>query len=60
MGKVIPKLNGKFTGMAFCVPSPEVSVIDLTYHREKAATNDDIRKVVTGIRGCSQEHPRVH
>ena len=37
VGKVIPELNGKLTGMAFCVPTPNVSVVDLTYCWEKPA-----------------------
>nr|XP_038949672.1 glyceraldehyde-3-phosphate dehydrogenase-like [Rattus norvegicus] len=46
VGKVIPKLNGKLTGMAFHVPTPNVSTVNLTCHLEKPAMSDDIKKVV--------------
>ena len=38
VGKVIPELNGKLTGMSFRVPTPNVSVVDLTVRMEKPAT----------------------
>lgn len=45
VGKVIPELNGKLTGMAFRVPVADVSVVDLTVRTEKAATYDEIKAV---------------
>jgi len=42
VGKVIPSLNGKLTGMAFRVPTPDVSVVDLTCNLEKPASMEDI------------------
>ena len=42
VGKVIPELNGKLTGMAFRVPTPDVSVVDLTVRLEKEATYAEI------------------
>merc|ERR1711913_102833 len=42
VGKVIPELNGKLTGMAFRVPTPDVSVVDLTVRLGKEASYDDI------------------
>ena len=42
VGKVIPALNGKLTGMAFRVPTPDVSVVDLTVNLKKPATYDEI------------------
>ncbi|CAH1772806.1 unnamed protein product [Owenia fusiformis] len=46
VGKVIPELNGKLTGMAFRVPVPDVSVVDLTVRLSKPATMDDIKAKV--------------
>jgi glyceraldehyde 3-phosphate dehydrogenase len=42
VGRVIPSLNGKLTGMAFRVPTIDVSVVDLTVQLEKAASYDEI------------------
>ena len=42
VGKVIPELNKKLTGMAFRVPTSDVSVVDLTVELNKAATYDEI------------------
>ena len=44
--KVIPELNGKLTGMAFRVPTLNVSVVDLTCRLEKAASYDEIKAVI--------------
>ncbi len=43
VGKVIPSLNGKLTGMALRVPTPDVSVVDLTVRTEKAAPYEEIK-----------------
>jgi glyceraldehyde 3-phosphate dehydrogenase len=46
VGKVIPALNGKLTGMAFRVPTADVSVVDLTVRLEKEASYDKIKEIV--------------
>jgi len=46
VGKVIPALNGKLTGMAFRVPTADVSVVDLTARLEKPATMDEIKAIL--------------
>ncbi len=46
VGKVIPELNGKLTGMAFRVPTADVSVVDLTVRTEKAASMDDVKAAI--------------
>jgi glyceraldehyde 3-phosphate dehydrogenase len=46
VGKVIPDLNGKLTGMAFRVPTPNVSVVDLTARLSKGAKYEEICAVI--------------
>jgi len=46
VGKVIPELNGKLTGMSLRVPTSNVSVVDLTARLEKGASYDDIKKTI--------------
>jgi len=46
VGKVIPALNGKLTGMAFRVPTANVSVVDLTVVLEKGAKYDTIKQAI--------------
>nr|AIT71762.1 glyceraldehyde 4 phosphate dehydrogenase [Anisakis simplex] len=63
VGKVIPQLNGKLTGMAFRVPTPDVSVVDLTCRLEKGASMDEIKAAIKeaangkmkGILGYTEE-----
>jgi len=63
VGKVIPSLNGKLTGMSFRVPTMDVSVVDLTVNIKKAASYDEICKVMKeasegelkGILGYTEE-----
>lgn len=42
VGLVIPAVKGKLTGMAFRIPTPDVSVVDLTVRLEKGATYEEI------------------
>ena len=63
VGKVIPELNGKLTGMAFRVPTPNVSVVDLTCNLAKPASYEEIKKAMKaasegelkGILGYTEE-----
>jgi glyceraldehyde 3-phosphate dehydrogenase len=63
VGKVIPELNGKLTGMAFRVPTVDVSVVDLTCRLEKSATFDEVKDAIKkasendlkGILGYTEE-----
>ena len=63
VGKVIPKLNGKLTGMAFRVPTADVSVVDLTVKLQKDTSYDEIKKVfkaasegaMNGVLGYTEE-----
>ena len=53
VGKVIPELNGKLTGMSFRVPTVDVSVVDLTCNLAKPATYEEICDAVK--RACENE-----
>jgi len=63
VGKVIPQLNGKLTGMSFRVPTPDVSVVDLTVRTEKSATWAEVKAALKkasetelkGILGYTEE-----
>ncbi|WP_136481238.1 type I glyceraldehyde-3-phosphate dehydrogenase [Cognatitamlana onchidii] len=63
VGKVIPELNGKLTGMAFRVPTPDVSVVDLTVRTEKSASWDEVKAALksasegalNGVLGYTEE-----
>jgi len=46
VGKVIPALNGKLTGMAFRVQNPDVSVVDLTVRLEKETTYEEVKNAI--------------
>lgn len=46
VGKVLPELNGKLTGMSFRVPTPNVSVVDLTVRLERAGSYEDIKAAI--------------
>ena len=54
VGKVIPELDGKLTGMAFRVPTADVSVVDLTVRLDKAASYDEIMAV---LKAASESGP---
>ena len=53
VGKVIPELNGKLTGMSFRVPTIDVSVVDLTCNLAKPATYEEICNAVK--KACENE-----
>ncbi len=63
VGKVIPELNGKLTGMAFRVPTVDVSVVDLTCRLEKGASFEEVKAAIKhasenelkGILGYTEE-----
>ena len=55
VGKVIPELNGRLTGMSLRIPTPDVSVVDLTVNLEKPASYDEIKGAMKGILGYTEE-----
>jgi len=46
VGKVIPELSGKLTGMAFRVPTSNISVVDLTVNLQKDVTYDEVKRAM--------------
>lgn len=58
VGKVIPKLDGKLTGMSFRVANADVSVVDLTVRLEKSATYDQIKEAMKKA-SHSEKHARI-
>jgi glyceraldehyde 3-phosphate dehydrogenase len=46
IGLVLPELKGKFDGISVRVPTPNVSLVDLTFHTEKATSADEINQVL--------------
>ncbi|HHI77167.1 MAG TPA: aldehyde dehydrogenase, partial [Gammaproteobacteria bacterium] len=56
VGVVLPELNGKLTGMAFRVPTSDVSVVDLTAELEKPASYDDI---CAAMKAASEQTPGI-
>merc|ERR1711924_110367 len=54
VGKVIPALNGVLTGMAFRVPTPDVSVVDLTCKLAKETTYDEIKALIKAKSGSRE------
>merc|ERR1712126_307521 len=55
VGKVIPALNGKLTGMAFRVPTPDASVVDLTVRLKNKASYEEIKNKIKAV----SEHPEL-
>jgi glyceraldehyde 3-phosphate dehydrogenase len=46
VGLVLPELKGKFDGISIRVPTPNVSVVDLTFHTDKATNAEEINQVL--------------
>lgn len=55
VGLVLPELKGKFDGISVRVPTPNVSLVDLTFHTEKATTADEINDVIREAAGGDLE-----
>jgi glyceraldehyde 3-phosphate dehydrogenase len=51
VGLVLPELKGKFDGISVRVPTPNVSLVDLTFHTEKATSADEINSVIREAAG---------
>src|SRR5260370_28767708 len=51
IGLVLPELKGKFDGISVRVPTPNVSLVDLTFQTEKATSTDEINQILRDAAG---------
>ena len=57
VGEVIPATKGRLTGMAFRIPTPDVSVVDLTFRAARDTSIEEIDKLLERLRDLPQGHP---
>lgn len=60
VGKVNPEISKNLLGMAFCVPTTNLSVMGLTCYLEKPAKHDIKKVVKQALEGIPQGHPGLH